>query len=306
MTQKTKSFEWLDLGSEAEYRRWRDIRLKTAEAARDLAPVAISSLTDLSAQARDELVRRCEMTNFAVYSCAEASTDVARTAADLRRFAAHFGLRIAETHRSAGDQGIVALQPSQEESKRGYIPYSRRPMNWHTDGYYNAPSERISAFVLHCVRQAAEGGENQILDPEILYIRLRDADPELLRALMHPQAMTIPENREPDGTLRPASVGPVFYPDPDTGRLQMRYTARTRSIAWRDDPTTQAAERFIREHLAAGDPLAVSIRLEPGQGILNNNVLHNRTGFAGQPDQDRLIFRVRFHNRVQRRETWPN
>lgn len=306
MTQKIPIFEWLDLDAAAAYLGWREARLKAAEAARGLAPVPVPSLAELSDQTRDALVRRCDLTNFAVYSCTEPAGDPARVAADLRRFAARFGLRIAEAHRSAGDQGIVALHPSQEAGKRGYIPYSTRPMNWHTDGYYNALGERISAFVLHCVRQAADGGENQILDPEILYIRLRDANPDYLRALMHPQAMTIPENREPDGTLRPASIGPVFYPDPETGRLQMRYTARTRSITWRDDPMTQAAERFIRDHLAAGDPLAVTIRLEPGQGILNNNVLHNRTGFAGQPDQDRLIYRVRFHNRVQRRETWPN
>jgi hypothetical protein len=95
-------------------------------------------------------------------------------------------------------------------------------------------------------------------------------------------------------------VGPVFYPDPGTGRMQMRYTARTRSIEWRDDPATREAEGFLREDLAAGDPLARKIRLEPGQGILNNNVLHDRTPFANDASKghERVIFRVRFHNRV--------
>ena len=48
-------------------------------------------------------------------------------------------LRIAEAHRSGGDQGIVALRVSDAPKQRGYIPYSTRAMNWHTDGYYNPP-----------------------------------------------------------------------------------------------------------------------------------------------------------------------
>jgi hypothetical protein len=117
---------------------------------------------------------------------------------------------------------------------------------------------------------------------------------------MHPRAMVIPENREADGSLRPESIGPVFYGDPDTGRLQMRYTARTRSIEWRDDPQTRDAVAFLAEILTSGDPLAHDVQLGAGQGVLNNNVLHNRTGFDDGPDHDstRVVYRVRFHNRV--------
>ncbi len=172
-------------------------------------------------------------------------------------------------------------------------------MNWHTDGYYNGPDQRISAFILHCVRPAAKGGANRLFDPEILYIRLRDASPDHLCALMHPEAMTIPENREIDGSLRPASVGPVFYADPGSGRLQMRYTARTRSVSWRDNPATQAAEACLRDILARDDPLMVQVALKAGQGILNNNILHDRTDFQDSPGTEgRLVARVRFHNRV--------
>ncbi len=297
--EKIDEFEWTDLDADRPYRRWRETRLAAAEAARGLDPVEVGDLAAPTESEREELIRRCDSVNFAHY-VARRPVEPEAVAPALRRFAEAFGLRIAEAHRSAGDQGIVALQPSDETGKRGYIPYSTRPLKWHTDGYYNAPGERISAFVLHCVRAAGSGGENRILDPEILYIRLRDAHPDYLRALMHPQAMTIPENREPDGRLRPASVGPVFYPDPGTGRMQMRYTARTRSIAWRDDPATRAAEAWLRDYLERGDPLTCTLRLGAGQGILNNNVLHDRTGFDRGPDADhsRLLYRVRFHNRI--------
>ena len=63
-------------------------------------------------------------------------------------------------------------------------------MNWHTDGYYNALEQPVKSFILHCYQQAPVGGENQLLDPEIAYLRLRERNPEFVRALMHPEAMT--------------------------------------------------------------------------------------------------------------------
>ena len=298
-SEEFQDFKWIDLDSDNGYEAWRATKLTMAENCLGLAPVTVGDLGAPGESARKEILRRCRHNNFALYTSPPLSDD-STLRIKLRGFAKSFSLRIAEAHRSEGEQGIVALRVSDAPSQRGYIPYSTRGMNWHTDGYYNAPDNRISAFVLHCMVQAADGGTNDILDPEILYIRLRDKHPAYLRALMHPEAMTIPENREADGSIRPVSTGPVFYPDPGTGRLQMRYTARTRSIEWRNDTATLEAEAWLREYLAAGDPLALHHRLAPGEGILNNNVLHNRTPFAngGGAGDTRVIFRVRFHNRI--------
>lgn len=299
MTTKSdinQPFNWKNLNDDLAYDIWRSARLNAAKNNRKYTPVKVSDLENPTESEVSELVRRCEEVNFALYESADSGE-----IPPLGQFAKAFGLRIAETHRSADGSGIVSLKVSDKASQRGYIPYSPRGMNWHTDGYYNAPDQRISAFVLHCVRPADDGGTNQLFDPEILYIRLRDISPDHVRALMHPGAMTIPENHEPDGTLRPVSVGPVFFGDSETGRLQMRYTARTRSVEWRDDPATIAAEACLRMCLAQDDPLMVQVALKAGQGVLNNNVLHNRTGFQdGQgTDGGRLIVRVRFHNRVK-------
>ena len=300
-----QSFEWNSLSDEAAYRKWRATKLSRAEKCLSLPPILVSDMANPSESERSELKNRCHLDNFALYS-APVETDDAALRHKLRRFAEAFGLRIAETHRSEGDQGVVALKVSDKPAQRGFIPYSTSGMNWHTDGYYNAPENRISAFVLHCFVQAAEGGTNDILDPEIAYIRIRDKNPDWLRAFMHPRAMSIPENAEADGSVRPVSTGPVFYPDPETGRLQMRYTARTRSIAWRDDPATRDAAAWLRETMSAGDPLALRVRLEPGMGVLNNNVLHNRTSFENGSDSalERVIFRVRFRNRIGE-SSWP-
>lgn len=218
----------------------------------------------------------------------------------MRAFAESLGLRIAEKHRSAGGDGIVALRESDAPAQRGYIPYSKRKMNWHTDGYYNAPDDRISAMVLHTAQPAEDGGSNQFLDHTIPFIRLMDENPDYISALMHPEAMTIPANEE-EGSYRPPSVGPVFFADRETGRMQMRYTARTRSIEWRDTSLTREAVAFLQSTLEKPDPLTISLRFKEGQGVLCNNVLHDRTGFdsAATAFSPRVVYRVRFHNRVK-------
>jgi hypothetical protein len=181
-----------------------------------------------------------------------------------------------------------------EKAGRGYIPYSSRRLLWHTDGYYNAPEERIRAFILHCVRPATEVGENRLLDPEIAYLLLRDADPRHVEALSAPDALTIPANVE-EGAERPARSGPVFSFEGDG--LHMRYTARTRSIEWRDDEPTRAAVRCLEQILASDSPYVFRLRLAAGQGLVCNNVLHDRTSFTdGTPG--RLVYRARYLDRL--------
>lgn len=291
-----------NLKDNISYLTWRNRKLSDPLALdKALDPVEIRHLDRPSDAEKSELISRCRRANAAVYAAQHMPDDSLETQECLRHFANQMGLDIAEKHRSAGQNGIVALQISHAQDKRGYIPYSKRPMNWHTDGYYNSPDEKIRAMVLHCAHPADDGGVNQFLDPEIAYIRLRDENPGYIDALMHPQAMVIPENREANGKLRPVSVGPVFEINGQSGKLEMRYTARTRSIQWRDDPVTRQATEFLTQLLQTGDPFMQTLKLQAGQGVLCNNSLHNRTGF--DPDQSddskRLIYRIRFHNRVK-------
>ena len=300
---KTTSDNPWNLNDNSGYLDWRSAKLSDNSCLSGaLNPVEITDLAAPTTAEKSELIRRCTCGNAAVYATENIPDDSNQIREQLHGFADHLGLDIAEKHRSAGQGGIVALKMSEAKGQRGYIPYSKRPMNWHTDGYYNSADEKVRAMVLHCVQPAQDGGVNQLMDPEIIYIRLRDENPDYIKALMHPAAMTIPENREENGNVRPASVGPVFEANADTGKLEMRYTARTRSIEWRDDTVTKQATRFLTELLVAGDPFMQTIKMEAGQGILCNNSLHNRTGFDPDLAQDsnRLLFRIRFHNRVNR------
>ena len=113
---------------------------------------------------------------------------------------------------------------------------------------------------------------------------------------MHPDAMIIPENVEAGKVIREAQSGPVFMVKPD-GRLHMRYSARKRNIIWRDTEETRKAVDMINR-LLADDNNVLKVRLEAGQGIICNNVLHNRSGFTDSETQKRLMYRARYYDAV--------
>jgi alpha-ketoglutarate-dependent taurine dioxygenase len=277
------------------YRRWRDEKLaRYPRRSEDLA-VEVRDPRDLSDIEAVEIRRLCGIANMAVYAsplAGDADKDI------VRRLGARLGLARLHANLLADEDGISSLEVAPEKSGRGYIPYSNQRLLWHTDGYYNAPQERIRAFILHCVRHAAAGGENRLLDPEIAYILLRDADPQYVAALSAPDAMTVPANEEDPAAQRAAQTGPVF--SFEEGALHMRYTARTRSIVWRRDEATQAAVRHLRGILDSDSPYVFRLRLAGGQGLVCNNVLHDRSAFSDEPAPapGRLVYRARYSDRV--------
>lgn len=291
-----------DLSDAATYAAWRERKLaEYPKSAADLV-VEVERLGTLSESEKARCIELCRRANMAVYSprVSAAVPDDAETRRAIRALAATFGLGLVEDHRSAETDGLVAIEVTDKQSKRGFIPYSTKPISWHTDGYYNAQGEEILAMLLHCARAASEGGENALLDPEIAYIRLRDRSPALVAAMLHQEAMTIPESIEEDGSVRPTSTGPVFFIDRETHNLAMRYTARARNISWRDDADTLAAvselDRLLRQE---EEPLILKHRLSPGQGLVCNNVLHTRTGFANaEQAPGRLLYRARYRRRI--------
>ena len=95
-----------------------------------------------------------------------------------------------------------------------------------------------------------------------------------------------------------ANSGPVFSIDASTGQLHMRYTARTRSIEWHADADVRAAVAALERLLATPSPWIHHLTLEPGMGLLCNNVLHDRSAFTDDPAHPRLLYRARYHDRI--------
>lgn len=278
-----------------DYLRWRERKLARYPRRVEDLVVQVHDPRQLTRSEAEEIRRICGIASMAVYSsplAGVADKDIAR------RLGPQLGLARLHANPLADEDGISSLEVTPEKSGRGYIPYSNRRLLWHTDGYYNAPRQRIGAFILYCVRPAAAGGVNRLLDPEIAYILLRDADPRYVQALSAPDAMTIPANEEDTAAMRPAQSGPVF--STDSGTLHMRYTARTRSIEWRADEATGAAVQFLKKILDTDSRYVFTLRLAGGQGLVCNNVLHDRSAFTDDPapGSSRLVYRARYTDRM--------
>jgi hypothetical protein len=283
-----------DLADEAAYQAWRAMKL--ARFPRTLAElvVEVRDPRALSAGERQALLERCERANMAIYA-GPARVDPDKEIP--RRLGLQLGLRDLDPNYLADDDGISPLAVAERGTRGEFIPYTNRGIKWHTDGYYNPGERTVRAVLLHCVERAEAGGENELLDHEIAYIRLRDLNPQHIRALMADDAMTVPARIEGGRIERPAQAGPVFSVDAD-GFLHMRYTARAVSIEWKSDAATQAALAALEDILGAPSPWVFRGRLEPGMGLVGNNVLHTRTPFSESPRHRRLIYRARYYQRV--------
>jgi len=286
-----------DLADDATYRQWREWKIAHRPRTVDDLLVEIGDPRALRPVERDALLQRIARAGAAVYRGRVASEDPALPVA----LATQLGLHELDANWLADEDGVsrIAVGGASDdgEDRAGFIPYTDRAIRWHTDGYYHPEERRIQGMLLHCVRPAASGGENRLLDPELAYIALRDASPAWIQALMHPRAMVIPARLEGERVARAAQAGPVFSVTA-AGRLHMRYTARTRSIEWRDDAHTQAAVAALVRWLDDGLPGIVSLRLAPGMGIVGHNVLHERRSFVDDPARPRLLYRARFRDRI--------
>jgi alpha-ketoglutarate-dependent taurine dioxygenase len=285
-----------DLKSDHAYECWREQKLHDYPVRPEQLLIEVRDPRTLSQAERDAIMRLCRKANMVIYAIGSVNLRGQKDA--IRKLGAQLGLSRLDSNLCADEDDVTSLRVISEGRHRHYIPYTNRPLSWHTDGYYNPPEHQIRTWVLHCVCAAATGGENALLDHEIAYIAMRDKYPEYIAALMAPDAMTIPPNAEEGVELRPEQTGPVFSVDPQTGNLHMRYTARKRNIQWKQDPVTLAAVKFLEELLASDSPYIFRHRLEPGQGIIANNVLHNRAGFTDGAQHPRLLYRARYYDRV--------
>ena len=282
------------LDNTSAYRAWCDEKLNGYPTRVEELVVEVSDPRRLTTAEFGAIYARCLKTNMAIYAGPtgnDPDKDIPRL------FGEQFGLTELDCNMGADDDGITALRVVNEEWRGEYIPYTNRPIHWHTDGYYNESARQIHALQLHCVSPAAQGGENALLDHEIAYIHLRDTNPDYIRVLMQADVMTIPPNRVNGTEIRPARSGPVFSIQTD-GKLHMRYTARTRSIEWSPDPVVRAALDTLESFLDSDSPFIYRATLEPGQGMISNNVLHDRSGFSDDDAHTRQLYRLRYYQRL--------
>jgi hypothetical protein len=292
--QKRPAINPYDLDNQAGYLAWREWKLANAPHSADELVVRIEDPSHISPAEHAALLARCRNANMAIYLSHEKDADKEI----VHRIGHQFNLENLDANWLAGEDGISEIAVGADSQRQYFIPYTNRPIKWHTDGYYNPADRRIRAMLLHCVNNAAEGGENRLMDHEIAYLLLRDENPDFIRALFAPDAMTIPERTDEDGVARAAQTGPVFSMD-TMGNLHMRYTARTRSIEWKQDDATLAAVACLEKILSSDSPYIYRTLLKPGMGLLCNNVLHDRSEFVDADGQPRLLYRARYFDRIE-------
>ena len=283
--------------AEAAYQQWRDWKVSMYPVNTETLIVKVNNPFAISENENSKMLMCFSHFNMAIYTINNRFDFEDKKIVE--SLGKNFGLVRLDNNLGSDSDSITSLQVIEGGRKQNYIPYSNLKLSWHTDGYYNLPEEQVRGIVLHCAKNAAKGGENALLDHEMMYIHLRDQDPAYISALMKTNVLTIPANIENGVKVRDAQTGPVFSVDENSGALHMRYSARKRNIIWAEDETTQKAVTAIDDFLASDSNWILRHRLEPGQGLICNNVLHNRTAFENDDgEHQRLIYRGRYYDRL--------
>ncbi|MBI5040842.1 MAG: TauD/TfdA family dioxygenase [Gammaproteobacteria bacterium] len=282
------------LENEDRYRYWRDAKLKDYPSNIGDLLVDIGDPRTLRRSAFDALLTRCCKANMALYASNTGTDPDPEIPLSLGR---RFGVVGLNKNWLADATGLTSLKVAEGGPRQNYIPYTNRVIHWHTDGYYNTANEQIRALNLHVVQRAAHGGENALMDHEVAYILLREKNPDFIRALMAPQAMTIPARIEDGKVARQEEAGPVFSVT-TSGNLHMRYTIRVNNVIWADDLLTREALAYLETILHSDSPYIYRGLLEPGMGLVSNNVLHDRAAFTDDATHKRHYYRARYFDRL--------
>ncbi len=285
-----------DLENDELYRRWRDAKLDAyPETLGDLV-VEVNDPRKLKDSEHQKLLSLCQKANMVIYASQTGDDPDPEIPLSMGRA---FKLVDLDHNWLADKSGLTSLKVVDEGSRQNFIPYSNKAINWHTDGYYNTAEKQIHGLNLHCVMPAPDGGENRLMDQEIVYIKLRDENPDYIQTLMADDVMIIPPRMGKEGNVaRKEESGPVFSVDPVTGDLHMRYTIRTQNVIWKQDPFTQEALKRLAYWLECDSKYSYQGKLESGMGLVCNNVLHDRSAFEDSDTQKRLIYRARYYARL--------
>ncbi len=282
------------LGNPDDYQYWRDEKLANAANSIESCMVEIANPFALTSVEKEKIQQLCRTNNFALFEI-KAQDDYDQAIVQINK---QMGLHDYDQHLYAQNNGLAHITQSDKMQQAEFIPYTNKAIGWHTDGYYNAADNQVRAFSLFCVAPGAEGGVNQWIDPQMVYLLLREDNKNVVEALSHPQAMSIPEHKV-DGVIRRAkSTGAIFFVDELSNALYMRYTQRKKNIEFLTATEVQQAVGLLDNLLNTTTPHHFEHTMSANQGLLCNNVLHNRSAFVDNPEHPRLLLRGRYANRI--------
>jgi hypothetical protein len=281
------------LENQTEYQKWRTHKLS-------LYPINLNKLSvsfnnkNIDNDKINKLKDIVKKYNFAIYDFTSKLNDN-----HLQNFCTKLDLINFVSNLLADSKGISTItdQVNTKSKLSGieYIPYTNKQLNWHTDGYYYPINTSVKSFLLHCMLPAKSGGENILLDHEIIYIYLRDHNPDFIEILMQNNIMEIPKNKNKKNSQ--SIIGPVFYTDED-GFLNMRFTSRQQNIIWQKNDMIKQIKDFIYSFIMEDNKYKFNVLLKENQGYVANNILHKREEYTDGKNK-RLLKRLRFSKRIK-------
>ncbi len=267
-----------------EFLRWAEEKEKNIPQNSDDILVNIHDINNVKAS---EIAKIKEII-YKYNSCIYSSKTALKSNTNLLKFVELVGMRTYDCNNIESNE-ISTITPLQN-SKINYIPYTNKPLNWHTDGYYDKRS--IFSWLLHCVNPATQGGENYLLDHELVlreYL-LRNDD---INNLMAEDALTIPESKD---TSRSEISTYIFSFKNKYKRLHMRFSMRKDNIG--TSAKANSAVKKLREIIEDDcAKYSLTYKLRENEGIITNNILHGRKAFKDDKVKRKLL-RIRSYERL--------
>ncbi len=268
----------------AEFLRWAEEKEKNIPQNSDGILVNIHDINNV----KTSEIAKIKETIYKYNSCIYSSKIALKSNTNLLKFVELVGMRTYDCNNIESNE-ISTITPLQN-SKINYIPYTDKPLNWHTDGYYDKKS--IFSWLLHCVNPATQGGENYLLDHELVlreYL-LRNDD---INNLMAEDALTIPESKY---TSRSEISTYIFSFKNKYKRLHMRFSMRKDNIG--TSAKANSAVIKLREIIEGNcAKYSLTYKLQKNEGIITNNILHGRKAFKDDKVKRKLL-RIRSYERL--------
>ena len=268
----------------AEFLRWAEEKEKNIPQNSDGILVNIHDINNV----KTSEIAKIKETIYKYNSCIYSSKIALKSNTNLLKFVELVGMKTYDCNNIESNE-ISTITPLQN-SKINYIPYTDKLLNWHTDGYYDKKS--IFSWLLHCVNPATHGGENYLLDHELVlreYI-LRNDD---INNLMAEDALTIPESKY---TSRSEISTYIFSFKNKYKRLHMRFSMRKDNIG--TSAKANSAVIKLREIIEGNcAKYSLTYKLQKNEGIITNNILHGRKAFKDDKVKRKLL-RIRSYERL--------
>ena len=268
----------------AEFLRWAEEKERNIPQNIDGISVNIHDINNVKTSEIAKIKETINRYNSCIYS----SSVPLESNITLLKFAELVGMRTYDCNNLESNE-ISTITPV-ENNKINYIPYTDKPLNWHTDGYYDR--KPIFSWLLHCVNPATQGGENYLLDHELAfreYVIRHDS----INNLMAGDALSIPESRE---TSRSEISTYIFSFENQYKKLHMRFSMRKDNI---DTSPTASADVTKLKKIIENDCAKYSFtyKLQKNEGIITNNILHGRKVFKDDKVKRKLL-RIRSYERL--------